>query len=108
MYTEYEATFVDINKDEIRKKLEKAEAKLMKPEFLQKRVVFNLPGGPDGYKWLRVRDEGDKITMSFKEVNGGKIDDQKEINLTIDDFENGVEFLETLGCQKKSYQEIVM
>ena len=105
MYTEYEATFVDINKDEVRDKLKKAGAKLIKPEFLQKRVAFNLPGNPNGYKWLRVRDEGDKITMSFKEVDGGKIEDQKEICLAIDDFKNGVEFLETIGCERKSYQE---
>jgi len=105
MYVEYEATFLNVDKNKMREKLREVGAKLVKPEFLQKRVVFNLPGNPDGHKWARVRNEGDKITMSFKEVNGSKIDDQKEINLTIDDFKNGVEFLETLGCQKKSYQE---
>lgn len=79
---------------------------MIKPEFLQKRVVFNLPAGPNGFSWARVRDEGDKITMSFKSIkDNNKIDDQKEISLIIDDFGKGVEFLEVIGCKKKSYQE---
>jgi adenylate cyclase class 2 len=105
MQIEYEATFLDINKNEIRKQLKKIGAKLVKPEFLQKRYAFDLPSGYDGHRWARVRDEQDKITMSFKDIDGNKIENQKEINLIIDDFEKGVEFLEAIGCIKKSYQE---
>jgi len=104
-YIEYEATFLDIDKDRIRKKLRKAGAKLVKPEFLQKRNVFNLPGKSRTDKWLRVRDEGNKITMSFKMVDGNNIENQKEISLVIDDFKKGTEFLEAIGCRKKAYQE---
>ena len=43
MDIEYEATFINIGKDKIRTKLKKAGAKLIRPEFLQKRTVFNLP-----------------------------------------------------------------
>ena len=106
MQIEYEATFPDINKDEIRKKLKSAGAELVKPEFLQKRVVFNLPKGHEiEGGWLRVRDEGDKITMSLKVVNNGKIEEQKEICLKVDNFENAEVLLMTTGCEKKSYQE---
>jgi len=105
MNVEYEATFLNIDKDEIRKRLKDAGAKLIKPEFLQKRVNFNPSKVLYKYSWVRVRDEGDKITMSFKAVNSNKIEDQKEINLVIDDFEKGVEFLEIIGCHKKAYQE---
>lgn len=105
MNIEYEATFIDIDKNDIRKRLKDARAELIKPEFLQKRIVFNLPKSSSGYSWVRVRDEEDKITMSFKIVDGYRIENQKEINLVISDFEKGVEFLEVIGCQKKSYQE---
>lgn len=105
MDIEYEATFINIDKESIRKKLKELGAKLIKPEFLQKRVVFNLPKGFDGYSWLRVRDEEDKITMSFKIVDGYKIENQKEIKLMIDDFKKGIEFLEAIGCHRKAYQE---
>ncbi|MFZ4632322.1 MAG: class IV adenylate cyclase [Patescibacteria group bacterium] len=106
MQIEYEATFINIDKDEIRTRLKNAGATLVKPEFLQKRTVFELPSGheiPGG--WLRVRDESDKITMSLKIVNGDKIEDQKEICLKIDNYEEGVNFLESLGAIKKAYQE---
>lgn len=105
MNTEYEATFINIDKNEIRKRLRKASAKLLKPEFLQKRVNFNPLKILTEYSWIRVRDEGDKITMSYKAVKGDRIEDQKEINLVIDNFEKGVEILETIGCCKKAYQE---
>ncbi|MDO8264907.1 MAG: CYTH domain-containing protein, partial [Candidatus Parcubacteria bacterium] len=106
MDTEYEAKFVNINKDEIRKRLETASAELIKPEFMQKRVVFNLPNKSDGFYWARVRDEGDKITMSFKQTfSEQKIENQKEVSLVINDFKKGVEFLEAIGCQRKGYQE---
>ena len=42
MKPEIEATFIDINKDELRKKLKQAGAKLLQPEVLMKRVVFGL------------------------------------------------------------------
>jgi adenylate cyclase, class 2 len=106
MKIEYEATFTNIDKGEVRSRLTEAGAKLIKEEFLQKRTVFNLPknneieGG-----WLRVRDEGDKITMSLKVVNGERIEDQKEICLKVDDYEQAELLFTTLGAEKKAYQE---
>ncbi len=106
MQIEYEATFTNIDKEEIRNKLKESGAELVKEEFLQKRTVFNLPknneikGG-----WLRVRDEGDKITLSLKIVDGDKIEDQKEVCLKVDDYEQAELLLSTLGADRKAYQE---
>ena len=106
MKIEFEATFTNINKDEIRNRLKKVGAVLARPEFLQKRVTFNFPVGHENENgWLRVRDEGDKITMIIKIIDGEKIENQKEIGLTVDDFFEAIEMLETIGCKKKSYQE---
>ncbi len=106
MNIEYEATFKNVNKDEVREKLKTVGAKLVKPEFMQKRVVFNLPDGHEiNGGWARVRDEGDKITMSLKIIDGENIEDQKEICLGIDSLEEGRKLLKTLGCREKSYQE---
>jgi len=106
MAIEYEATFANVNKEEIRTRLKKAGATLIKPEFTQKRVVFNLPAGheiPGG--WLRVRDEQDQVTMSLKIINGAKIEDQEEICLKVDSFSEAVDFLTAIGAQRKAYQE---
>ncbi|MFH0713364.1 MAG: CYTH domain-containing protein [Candidatus Micrarchaeota archaeon] len=106
MDIEFEATFTNIDKEEMRKKLTNAKATLVKPEFLQKRSGFHLPKHneiKDG--WLRVRDEGNKITMSLKIVDGDKITDQKEICLTIDNMKNAELLLQMIGCEKKAFQE---
>lgn len=106
MNIEYEATFTNIDKDEIRSRLIEAGAELIKKEYLQKRFVFELPSGHEiRGGWLRVRDEGDKITMSLKVVDGDKIDDQKETQLLVDDFNEAKNFLANIGCQEKAYQE---
>ena len=63
------------------------------------------PDMRSGEGWLRVRDEGDKVTMSLKVVDGKHIEDQKEICLTINLFEDGIELLRNVGCIEKAYQE---
>jgi len=106
MKIEYEATFLNIDKQEIRERLRKIKGKLIRPEFLQKRIVFSLPKGNEiKGGWVRIRDEGDKITMSLKVVDDVTIESQKEICLKIDNFKEAEEFLTILGCQKKAYQE---
>jgi adenylate cyclase class 2 len=106
MKIEYEATFENIEKDDLRKKLKEVGAEMVRDEFLQKRVTLNLPKGHEMKDtWLRVRDEGDRITMTLKTVNGDKIENQKEIELKVDDFESAVLMLKTIGCVQKSYQE---
>lgn len=106
MKIEYEATFTNVEKDMMRDKLKEAKAVLLRPEFMQRRTVFHLPEGNHVTGgWMRVRDEGDKITMSVKVVDGDQIEDQKEACLTVDSFDEAEIFLTTIGCKQKSYQE---
>jgi len=105
MNIEYEAKFLNINKNDIRIRLKLLKAKLIKKEFLQKRSVFHLPKKSVKQGWLRVRDEGDKITVSLKYIIGRKIEDQKETQLIVDNFGNAIQLLEQIGCKQKAYQE---
>ncbi|MBT6691064.1 CYTH domain-containing protein [Candidatus Parcubacteria bacterium] len=107
MKIEYEATFIDVNKNNIRSRLKKAGAKMVYPEFMMKRYVWLLPKGHeiDG-SWARVRQEADKITLSVKIVaDNKKIEDQKELCIEVDSFDTARDILNTLGCQEKAYQE---
>lgn len=106
MNIEYEATFTNVNQADIKKRLEKVGAKLIKKRFLQKRVAFHLPKSNevDG-GWIRVRDESDKVTMSLKIVDGNKIHNQKEICIEVDNFDNAINLLESIGCKQKAFQE---
>lgn len=106
MFTEYEAKFLDIEPDTVRDMLNAAGGTLVRPDFLQKRWIIEVPEGQDRDNvWLRVRDEGDKITMTWKSHKGEAIADQKELSITVDDFDGAVELLQKIGCVPESYQE---
>ena len=102
MNNEIEAQFLDINKNEIRQKLKKLKAKLVKPEVMMTRIAFSI----DDHRFARVRDEGDKIVMTYKDVSDEKsILGTKEVNITIDNFDDGVMFLKGCGLKPTAYQE---
>jgi adenylate cyclase class 2 len=105
MQIEYEATYWPINKDEVRSRLQKAGAICSYPERLMRRVVFHLhPDAPLKNAWARVRDEGDRITLSLKQ-SGSELEEQKELQMDVSDFESAVEILKNVGCIERAYQE---
>jgi predicted adenylyl cyclase CyaB len=103
MKAEIEIKFYPINKDETRDKLTAAGFKMIHPEFKMIRIAFHNPSMPD--RFGRVRREFDNITMSIKCPKCRSIDGMLETDVTIDDFEAGVDFMEAAGFHKKSYQE---
>lgn len=106
MNIEYEATFAKVDKEDVRQRLKKVGAELLRPEFLQKRIALDLPEGNEiKGAWLRVRDESDKITMTLKVIDGQEIHHQKEICLQVDSFKKAESLLTKIGCRKKSFQE---
>jgi adenylate cyclase class 2 len=107
METEWEATFWPVEKDEVRARLAALGATLIYPERLMRRVNFYPPDMEyAGRARVRVRDEGDRITLSLKENNEtGNMQEQKEVQLRVDNMDNAVLLLESLGCKKKNFQE---
>lgn len=107
MDTEIEAKFPDIEPNELRRKLKKIGAVQEHREILMKRKTFDYPDG-GLYKmagWVRVRDEGGKITLSYKQLNDRTLHGTKEVTVIVDDFDKTCRFLENLGLNTKSYQE---
>jgi adenylate cyclase class IV len=108
MKIEYEATFVNINKDLIREKLSKIGARLKKAEVKMRRTSFFPPEKFDkNSAYLRVRDEGsDYITMALKvQEKGSGIETERESEIEIKSYEKGVQFFKDLGYEQKSEQE---
>lgn len=103
MDTEIEAQFLDIDKENLRAKLKEVGAKLVKPEVLMRRIVFDL--GP--HEFARVRDEGGgKIVMTYKNVADDKsILGTKEVNVLADNYENAILLLKSCGLKPKAEQE---
>ena len=102
MKNEIEAQFLDINKEAIRKKLNDIGAKLEKPEVLMRRTVFYT----GEHSFARVRDEGDKIVMTYKNVSDDhSILGTKEVNVIVNDYNDAILFLQGCGLKIKAKQD---
>lgn len=101
MTPEIEAAFVNIDKDAYRKKLRSAGAILVQPEILMKRVIFYT----DENSFIRVRDEGNKITLSYKRLDELSLSGMQEICLEVNDYDKAVEFVKACGFTPKAQQE---
>lgn len=55
--------------------------------------------------WVRVRNEGDKITLSYKQLNDRTVHGTKEVNVVVSDFDDTCNFLEAIGLKQTSIQE---
>lgn len=107
MNTEIEAKFTNIDAGILRHKLRDLHAVLKQEERLMIRANYDFPdsGIAKMAGWVRVRDEGDKITLSYKQLNDRTIHGTKEVNLVISSFSHACIFLESIGLKQKSYQE---
>lgn len=107
MHTEIEAKFLDINHNHMRTKLEAIGAKCTQSLRVMKRKNYDYADMRleiEKTGWVRVRDEGDKITMSYKQLDDRSILGTKEVNLVVDSFDNACAFLESIGLVEQSYQ----
>ncbi len=107
MQTEIEAKFLGIDPEAIRQKLREIGAKLIFPERLMRRRTF---GSKDGSlekvgAWIRVRDEGDRVTLSLKQLKSYTLHGMSEISIEVKDFEGASRILAALGFRQKAYQE---
>lgn len=110
---EFEVKFININQEEVVKKLLALGGKKI-GEYHYKRVIFDYPDfrlDKQG-AWLRLRDEGERTTLTFKQRIGNNLDsfDQNddgmyEKEIVVSDFDATYEILVKVGLIQKMYQE---
>lgn len=107
MKTEIEVKFLNIDIDAMRETLRAAGAHLEQPMRLMRRVLIEQPEHRDERSFIRIRDQGDKTTLTFKKRSKGTsaIDDTKEIEVDVSDFEHTVEIFRLAGWPPVTYQE---
>jgi len=110
---EIEVKFLNIDPVSIENKLATIGAKRIF-ERLYKRRVFDYPDLSLHKKgaWVRLRDEGEKITLTYKERIGMKTfdgktndDSMEEVEINVSDFNKTAELLNKIGFDEKFYQE---
>lgn len=100
MPKEYEYRFNSYDKKEIISKLKNLNAEYY-GTFKFRVMVFI--DSINSEKYIRVRDEGHRITMTIKNNLTDKFPIENEV--IINDFEEGINILLALGCKKKYYYE---
>lgn len=109
---EIEVKFLNVNPDSIKEKLKEIGAKKIF-ERMYKRKVFDYPDFrlDKAGAWLRLRDEEEKITLTFKQrlgmekgENGNDIS-MEETGIQVNDFDATADMLFKLGFIEKHYVE---
>jgi len=110
---EHEVKFLQINPEEIQEKLKAIGANKV-GDFFYRRRVFDYPDWrlDKAASWLRLRDEGDKVMLSFKQRLGADAHDgttqdegMKEIEVEVSDFNKTADLIFHLGFIEKHYAE---
>ena len=100
---EIEGKFLNININELRKKLKLNNAKKIHKMMLYKRYVFHLLSGEKGY--IRTREENNSVTITVKtypKTSKFATESEVVVNSTL---EQSRDFLLAQGYKIKAYQE---
>lgn len=109
MKDEIEAKFLSVDHGEIREKLRTLGASCVQPMRLMKRAIVDFPdlrlqqGERNSY--VRVRDEGNKVTLTYKQFNSLAVDGAKEIETTVGSFDDTIGIFVAMGLEVVSLQE---
>ena len=103
MHTEIEERVLNIDEIAMVSKLENLGATKV-GEWMQKRYVYDFNPKRNG-QWIRLRDTGKEITLTYKNIEKNSIDGTKELEIKVSSFEETNQLLNILGYQPKAYQE---
>ncbi len=102
---EFETKVLNIDENFIISKLKSLKARETE-KYLEKRIIFDIKD--ENVKWVRVRQEKDICTMTykFKELHNKEIGKTEEIEIFVSDFDNAKAILSKLGFYYRTmYQE---
>lgn len=105
MNTEIEVKFLHVNHDKVRAKLRELGAVCEEPMRLMRRVALKNEAMVAKKGWIRVRDEGNRVTFGYKQADSRNIDGMKEIETTVGSFDDAVAILKQLELDDWSFQE---
>ena len=108
MKQEIEAKFLSVDIESVRQKLKDAGAACRYPMRLMRRVIIDYPDSRMQHEkdaYIRVRDEGDKITLTYKQFTSLELGGALEIETVVKDFDKTIEIFKATGLITKSFQE---
>ncbi|MCA9331995.1 class IV adenylate cyclase [Candidatus Saccharibacteria bacterium] len=108
MQHEIEVKFLYVDHDKLRQKLLELGAVCEHPMRLMRRVMLDFPdkrfSNSNQSQRLRIRDEGDKVTLTYKEKSR-ETKYAYEIETTVGSFEDTLRLFKAIGLVDFSFQE---
>lgn len=109
MNPEIEVKFVNVAIDDIRQRLQETGAELEQPMRDMKRALIEEEHHAAEDMFIRIRDEGNKVTLCLKKktksLEASTIDSTYEIETTVGDFDTAVELFKVAGWHYITCQE---
>lgn len=105
MKTEIEVKFLNVDHDAMRQKLQIVGGRLATPMRDMRRALFETPDMKARNGFYRLRDEGDKITLTYKQFDSNSLTGAKEIEIEVSDFQATVDLLAQNDLEPITYQE---
>ncbi len=103
MDSEFEVRKLDVDKDKFISQIESLGATFVN-DYFQKRYIYDFNPKIDN-KWIRLRTDGFKTTLTIKEYQSAEVGGTKELEIEVSDLEKTNEILNQLGYFKRSVQE---
>lgn len=101
---EIEARFLEVDIEDMRKKLKALKAKKVHPMMVYRRYIFTLQN-PEEKGYARVRQEASGVTMTIKKYGANKYASEFEVALKDTTLEEAREFMLGAGFIQKAYHE---
>lgn len=107
MKPEIEAKFLAVDHDAMRSRLKALGAHCAVPLRLMRRRNYDFPDGrlAKAGGWVRLRDEGDKVTLAYKQLNDRTLHGTHEVSVTVGDFAATEVLLTAIGLVETAHQE---
>jgi adenylate cyclase, class 2 len=107
MKTEIEVKFLHVDFEKVRERLLAIGAVCEQPMRLMRRVLYendNLQQA-DRDAFVRLRDEGNKVTLTLKEFKNNSLTGAQEREVVVSDFDGTVMILKELGIEHHTLHE---
>ena len=103
MQIEFELKVLDVDQSLVREKLKNLGATFVANKDSRRYVYDFNPVNPNS--WIRLREMGNDLTLTIKEIAHDGIDGTKELEVVVSDFDSMHAILQKLGYTPRAYQE---
>lgn len=108
MKPEIEVKFLSVDFEKVRTTLRTLGAVCEQPMRMMKRVVMDFPDRrlqDTQDSWIRIRDEGDKVTLTYKQTTEHEFGGAQEIEIRVSSYKDTIAIFQKLGMIIQTDQE---